>query len=246
MDREEAVLALTAELVESRLRSGALFTTLDISNGLKRRQYPVRHGEVAEAVRSLYAAGAFGRFAYDRALIDVNTDNGATVTSAYVYLPQNRLPSDYSGRIQDALPPVSDDVARDLASSAAAVVSSLLNPTARHKRSAGRRSKVRRDGALPVPRRLVRQAGWDVNDAVELHLIHASAGGPREVVLAPPNTATAAGAVVVRVRVWNDLRVRVCRTALSRASDGQPWPPLHLPLPAQSWTVQGSSIHAAI
>jgi hypothetical protein len=242
MDRDQAVLALTAELVESRLRAGDLFTTLDISNGLKLRRFPVRHGEVAQAVRKIYDSGALDRFAYNRALIDVNTDNGATITQAYVYLPQTARPADYARRIQDALPPVADNAARDLLACAAPVTSSLLTPTtgARRRGSGGPRSRVRRDGALPVPRQLVRQAGWNVNDTVELYYIPASGGTPSALVLSPALSPKPLGSAKVPVRVWKDLRVRVCRTSLRRAASGDALP--QLPLPSGAWTVQGGVI----
>lgn len=242
MDRDQAVMALTAELIESRLRAGELFTTLDISNGLKLRRWPIRHGEVAQAVRKIYDSGALQRFAYGRALIDVNTDSGATITQAFVYLPKNANPDDYARRIQDALPPVAEEIARDLQASVPVSVSALLTANRGVRGFNGRRSRIRQDGALPVPRRLIRQAGWGVNDMIGLRIVSDAASGSLSLEIAPlPSSAPTDGrSVSVRARVWNDLRVRFCRSALQRASEGNAFPVP--PLPAGSWMVQGTVI----
>jgi bifunctional DNA-binding transcriptional regulator/antitoxin component of YhaV-PrlF toxin-antitoxin module len=244
MDRNQAVAALTAELIESRLRASELFTTLDISNGLKLRRWPVRHSEVAKVVRSIWESGALQRFHYDRALIDVNTDNGSTMTQAFLYLPTNSHPDNYGNRIQDALPPVADDLARDLLTAPVPPTPLLLTPNrgTRTRRSGGTRSRVRQDGALPIPYRVVREAGWKVGDRLELHCRPEPAGMGTALVLSAASSTP--DTVSITVRVWKDYRVRVCKTALRRVSAGDSLPAL--PLSAASWAVQGKTIQVPL
>lgn len=216
--RDEAVRVIVAEAVEAELRAGRPFTALDISNNLKARCFAVRHSEVAPVVRDLYAGGAFRSYGYDREMIEVNTQGGKLVTQAFLYLHDDAVPSDYGGRVQDALPPVADGDARDLMTYVPAAAPSILSATGaapagrrgsgRRGVRGGQRSKHRRDGALPIPKRLVAQAGWNVGDVLTL-----TVGANLDDLRLLPASSGVVSAIAT-VRVWADLRVRVAKTKL--------------------------------
>mgnify|MGYP001344755062 FL=1 len=108
-----AIVALTEEAVRQRLTDRVPFTALDVSNGLKAKNYPVRHREVAEVVRALWSSGLIALFDYRRVLIDVMTENGAAA-QAYLYLHDHDSEADYDARAQRAAPPLTADRARSL------------------------------------------------------------------------------------------------------------------------------------
>ena len=206
---------LVDETVESRLRNERLFTTLDISNDIKRRRFHVRHGEVAQAVRELFQIGAMQAMNYERVLIEVNTEGGDKTTEAFLYLPKNAHPADYAGRVQDALPPLGGTAALDPAGYVP-----LRFPTLRalasgkkgtRRTGSGTRGKFRRDGALSVPRPLVQQAGWQVGDTLFLlrdgDLLRLVPAGS----IPEPDGKP--------VKVWADFRVRVARTKMGDGAD---------------------------
>lgn len=212
------IALLVEEAVESRIRNGNLFTTLDISNEIKRKRYAVRHKAVSEAVRELFTIGAMQTRGYDRVLIEVNTEGGEKTTEAFLYLPTGKHPSDYAGRVQDALPPLDGSAALDPAGYVP-----LYPPTLRAQASGkikgggrragnggGKRSKFRRDGALPVPRSLVQQAGWNVGDLLTL------VGSGKTLRLAPTSGAATTGKLV---KVWADFRVRIAKTKMDNGVD---------------------------
>ncbi len=211
---QAAMTTLVEEAVEAKLRSRDPFTALDISNELKARSFPVRHGEVAVVVRDIYASGAMGHYDYDRRLIDVVTESGKKRTQAFLYLHDAVKERQYTARSQDALPPVPPDQARSLDDAVAAgnPLSPLatIHQTGKTSRpralSPAKRSRHRRDGALPIPRALVQQAGWQVGATLAL-----SVNGTAGLRLEPASNGSGDAAIV---RVWGDLRVRVCRTKL--------------------------------
>ena len=207
---------LVEETVESRLRNGRLFTTLDISNDIKRKRFHVRHGQVAQIVRELYQIGAMQAMNYERVLIEVNTDNGEKTTEAFLYLPKTAHPADYAGRVQDALPPLDGAAALDPTNYVP-----LHYPTLRALASgkkgrtrgagSGARSKFRRDGALPIPRPLIQQAGWNIGDLLVL-----IADGDILRLVPAGSDAEAEGKPV---KVWADYRVRIAKTKLNDGAD---------------------------
>ncbi len=207
--------ALVDETVESRIRNGALFTSLDISNDIKRKRFHVRHGKVAALVRDLHAIGAMQAANYDRVLIEVNTENGEKTTEAFLYLPHGKHPSDYAGRVQDALPPLNGSAAVDPTNYIPLHPATLrYNATGNRAKGSrrslsGPRSKFRRDGALPVPRALVQQAGWQIGDVLML-----DANG--QTLRLAPATGTTVGKLV---KVWADFRVRVAKTKMGDGVD---------------------------
>ena len=213
-----AMTVLVEETVEAKLKAREPFTALDISNELKARRFAVRHGEVAAVVRDIYASGAMRHYDYDRRLIDVVTDAGTKQAQAFLYLHDSVRERQYTARRQDALPPVPQDQARSLDDVVAA--GNPISPLAALHRAAKtsqadnaptrKRSSQRRDGALPIPRALVEQAGWQVGASLKL-FVQAAAG----MVLEPVGAQNDEAAVV---RVWADLRVRVCKTKLQGTS----------------------------
>lgn len=196
------------------------FTALDISNALKIAKYPVRHREVAEVVRDIYNSGAMMYYDYDRQTVKVTTDGGAKTAEAYLYHHQSARVTDYSRLNQDALPPVPADQARDLTDCVAADPLGLLKrtqtgATARHRASSQgysrRMSHGRRDGALPIPRRIIQQLGWTDGDALA---VRAEQG---KVIVEASGTQQAAQttqAPPTVVKVWGGGRVRICKTKL--------------------------------
>lgn len=112
--RQAAIEVLVAQTVEEKMRARELFTAIDISNQLKRQRFPVRHSEAAGLVREIWSSGAMRAAGYERRLIDVYTGGGTEEAQAFLYLPAGSDPNDYAERIQEALPPVSSDIARDL------------------------------------------------------------------------------------------------------------------------------------
>jgi len=196
---------LVEQAVLDQMRAKASFTALDISNRLKADRYAVQHRQVAETVREIFESGAMAHYDYDREIIPVVTDCGAKTARAFLYHFQEVRPRTYQARNQRALPPVPSDQARDLSDCIAAnVLPPLLRPT-RPLRRPGRR-RVRRDGALGIPKSLLTQLGW--TDGSRLALTVESG---RLVIQA---SATGGEAL----RVWNGQRLRICRTKLHRGA----------------------------
>lgn len=204
------VINLIEQTILDQMRSKASFTALDISNRLKTDRYPVQHREVAAIVREVYASGAMAHYDYDRALIPVVTEGGAKQTKAFLYHFQEVRPRTYQTRDLRALPPVAPDQARDLSDCAAAAPLPLLPRPAQARTASPCRSYIRRDGALSIPRRLLRQLGW--KDGFLLTLV-----GEADQFLLQPVSAGQAGDTL---RVWNGLRLRICRTKLRGLSVG--------------------------
>ena len=153
---------LVEQTLLERMQAKASFTALDISNALKAEEYPVRHGQVAAAVRNIFQSGAMGHYDYDRRLIDVMTDSGATKTQAFLYLHRETREREYTTRSQQSLPPVPNDQARDLSDSVVASPLPLLPRLTNRQRRAKKpcAGQGRRDGALAVPHALVERLGW--------------------------------------------------------------------------------------
>ena len=111
----------------AKMQQRESFTALDISNTLKAARLPIRHREVAEVVREIYASGAMDSFDYDRALIPVWTEGGTKAAEAYLYHHQDADPLDYTARSQEALAPVASTTARDLTRSTPQDMLTLFN-----------------------------------------------------------------------------------------------------------------------
>lgn len=208
----DAVLTNVVEAaLLARMQAKESFTALDISNALKADRFPMRHREVAEAVREVYESGAMDCLDYRRQLIPVVTEGGAKTAQAYVYYHASARSGDYATRTQEALPPVPPDRARDLSDCVAAGALGALPrpvcpPSVRRSRQGSGVScppGCRRDGALPVPRRLIEQLGWTEGSALS---VEAESGR----LTVRPDAADSG----TRVRVWGGQRVRVCKTKL--------------------------------
>ena len=202
------VTNLVEQALLERMRSKQSFTALDISNALKADRYPIRHGEVAAAVRDIYQSGAMGYYDYDRRLIDVTADGGDKKTQAFLYLHTETREREYTARSQAALPLVSKDQARDLSDSAAASPLPILSrPAGRTRRQKTPRTvQGRQDGALTIPRALVERLGWSEGMSLALHCEN----GKLKITPRPPSL----GEPVAAVTVWGGGRVRVCKTKL--------------------------------
>ena len=203
--------------VLQKMQARESFTALDVSNALKIARYGVRHREVAEVVRDIYNSGAMACYDYHRQAIMVTTEGGAKTAEAYLYHHRSARVADYDKRDQDALPPVPADQSRDLADCVAADPLGLLQRTyagwaaqnrAQTRQSGIRVSHGRRDGALPIPRRIIAQLGWTDGDAlavrVEQGKVIVEASGPQQTPKAVP----------AFVKVWSGGRVRICKTKL--------------------------------
>jgi hypothetical protein len=195
---------LVEQTVMDKMRIKEAFTALDVSNALKAQRYPLRHGEVAATVRSIFQSGAMAYYDYGRRLIDVVTEGGAKKAQAFLYLHDDTREREYQRRDQNSLPPVPDDQARDISDSVSA---SALPPRVHHVSKASMpqsRQCPRRDGALAIPRAVVQQLGW--TPGIALTLI--SENGQMQIVSRPPVGKELA------VRVWGGSRVRICKTKL--------------------------------
>lgn len=200
-----------------QMQAKASFTAIDISNALKTAKYPVRHREVAEVVRDIYNSGAMTHFDYDRQLINVVIENGAKTAQTYLYHPRTVSPSIYQKLDQEALPPVPTDQARDLSDCVAADPLGLFkrspsSATTHNRRlqtphSHLRSSQGRRDGALPIPSRIIAQLGWTDGETLTLRFENDNLIIESVLTAHPPLDAT-------KVRVWSGRRVRICKTKL--------------------------------
>lgn len=198
------ITPLVEQAVVERMRAKAGFTALDISNTLKSDRYPIKHGDVAPIVRDIYASGAMAFYDFDRHLIDVVTGGGAKKAQAFLYLHRETREREYTTRRQDSLPLVPSAQAHDLSDSVPAGPVAILPRPQRPPRShisPGHRQQHRRDGALAIPRALVMRLGWSVGATLaldtepgSLKLTPAAHDGP--------------------VRVWDGLRIRLCRRKL--------------------------------
>ncbi len=220
----DAILILTTDIVEAKMNAGDSFTALDISNALKAKNFPVRHGEVSAVVRGLYIGGGMTSFGYVRDVIYVSTATGSA--QAYLYRHDSQSASDYTKDAQDALPPVPADRARaiDDAVPAGVPLSPLAqvalrgmvgtaviggNGTTAWGKSAPSRSRsaVRRDGAIAIPRTWIEQAGYREGDL--LVLTHDAQTDTLALQPVPPGNSGIVGALV---KVWSNLRVRIAKT----------------------------------
>lgn len=191
------LITLVEQAVQEQMRRKASFTGLDISNRLKADRYPVQHREVAEIVRDIYDSGAMASYSYTRKMIDVMTAGGTKPAKAYLYHFEEVRPRTYATRAQDALPMVPPDQARALSETEAS--------TPRFQYSG--RDKARCDGAVSIPRRLLRQLGWPDGQALSL-----SQDEDRWIIQPAPT-----GRPGDRLHIWSGLRLRICQTKLSRS-----------------------------
>lgn len=203
-----AATNLIEQAVLDQMRVKASFTALDISNYLKGERYPVQHREVAETVREIYESGAMSYYDYERETIPVVTAGGTKQARAFLYHFQETKPRTYQTRNLDALPPVPTDQARDITDSAPAGPACVLP---RPRRSASKpgsqssRSRVRRDGALAVPKQALTLLGWPDGTRLSLR----QDGGHMVIGSVPGGSAA--------LTVWGGQRLRICRTVLSTA-----------------------------
>lgn len=207
--------AIRTNLVEIEtlawLLKRASFTAIDISNSLKSQRFPVRHREVAEIVREAFESGAMAAYDYIRSVIDVTIGEGARREHAYLYHHVLCHPDNYTDRSQDAAPPVPAELARDMTDCVAAGSPYVLaRPSGRQASYGPRQSRRgangnRRDGALPIPRRILAALGWvDGNElAVEAE--------PGRITL----HAGSVDSTGVFVRIWGGQRLRICKTKLA-------------------------------
>ena len=194
---------LVEQAMLDQMRAKASFTALDISNGLKAGHYPVQHRDVAAVVRDIFQSGAMGHYDYERKLIPVVTEGGAKQAQAFLYHFTQTRPRTYQTRSQDALPPVPADQARDLSDSAAATALPILpRPAPSSPRKSRSKRRSRRDGALAVPQRILRQLGWSDGQ-------HLSLSGAAGQLVIEASTGEKA------LKIWNGQRLRICRTKLS-------------------------------
>ena len=204
-----ALTNLIEQAVLDRMRAKASFTALDISNHLKTERYPVQHREVAETVREIYESGAMAYYGYERETIPVITAGGTKQARAFLYHWEETKPRTYQTRDLSALPPVPPVQARDIADSAPAGPGCVLprpaRPAAASAPRAARR-RVRRDGALAVPKRALAQLGWPDGTRLSLR----QDGGHMVIGTAPGGVAA--------LTVWGGQRLRICRTVLRTAS----------------------------
>lgn len=192
-----------------RMRAKASFTALDISNHLKAERYPVQHREVAETVREIYESGAMAYYDYERKTIPVITAGGTKQARAFLYHWEETKPRTYQTRDLAALPPVPADQARDIAGSAPAGPASVLPRPVRPATASlpkSPRRRVRRDGALAVPKQALAKLGWPDGTRLSLR----QDGGYMVIGSAPGGSAA--------LTVWGGQRLRVCRTVLRAAS----------------------------
>jgi hypothetical protein len=200
------LMNLVEMTLEPKLQARESFTALDISNALKRESYPIRHRDVAEAVRDLYSAGAMDSFGYARTLITVMAE-GDSAAQAYLYHPLAENPHFYHDRAQEALPLPPRHLAKDIADTVPATPLLLLPrraPAASRSAPRTRAQSGRRDGALEAPRRLLKALGWTAGDTLALRL-EANGG-----LILEANQ----GQGTALVQVWGGLRLRICKTKL--------------------------------
>ncbi len=204
-----AITNLVEQAVLDQMRAKASFTALDISNHLKAERYPVQHRVVAETVREIYESGAMAYYDYERESIPVVTAGGTKPARAFLYHFQETKPRTYQTRDLAALPPVAPGQARDITDSApTGPASVLLRPPRSSALSAPKSPcrRVRRDGALAVPKRTLASLGWPDGTRLSLRqdggcmIIGSTPGGP------------------AALTVWGGQRLRICRTALCTAS----------------------------
>ncbi len=204
------LVTLVEQTVLERLRAKTPFTALDISNALKSERYPVQHTAVAAIVRDIFQSGAMQFYDYDRRLIPVVTEGGEKQTQAFLYLADESKEREYTQRDQSSLPPVPSDRARDLADSVPAIspLASQRRPRQSHpvcsQFPARRTPGQRRDGALSIARRFIRQMGWQ--DGQSLGIVTKE---DRIILTQTVSDDT------LSVRVWTGNRLRICRSKLS-------------------------------
>ncbi len=102
------------QTVWEAMQSGESFTSLDISNNLKRQRFPMKHRESAEIIRMIYDTGAMNSCGYLRELIHVQADGRQEVATTWLYRHESVDPNEYQNRDQIALPPVPKELARDM------------------------------------------------------------------------------------------------------------------------------------
>lgn len=204
------MIPLVEQAVIERLYAKTSFTALDISNTLKVNRYPVTHGTVAEVVRDIYRSGAMAFYDFDRRLISVVTESGTKATKTFLYLHQEAREREYTAREQISLPQVPPDQARPLPGRSPLTMATPVLP---NRRGRGRRDKrprnrqrIRRDGALAVPRSVLLRLGWNTGETLMLQT------QPGRLILQPATVGTQPAA-----RIWSNQRLRICRRKLHSA-----------------------------
>ena len=88
------VMNIVEQAVWETMQSGESFTSLDISNSLKRQRFPLRHSESAEIIRMIYDTGAMNSLGYLRELIHVQTNGREEIATAWLYRHESVDPNE--------------------------------------------------------------------------------------------------------------------------------------------------------
>ena len=99
------IMNVVEQAVWEAMQSGESFTSLDISNSLKRQRFPLRHRDSAEVIRMIYDTGAMNSCGYLRELIQVQANGREEVATAWLYRHESVDPNEYQDREQIELPP---------------------------------------------------------------------------------------------------------------------------------------------
>jgi len=183
---DDANRTATRRTLERLVDQGFMFTALDVSNEVKGQLPGVRHRQISQIVRELYADRVMGD--YTRTTIDV-VIAGGKVVQAFLYHEAGDDPDDYDGslREQRAAPVTSGPGSSGGASSSPAPSAPVAAPApaAPSVNLDATELSIRRerDGSLQIPRGFLQRAGlYDTT----VHLDAAGIGSGLIVVPADP------------------------------------------------------------
>lgn len=160
------------DIVVALMNDVASFTSLDISNLVKREGLSVRHRDVASTVRDLYDNGFMDSYSYERTTIDVTLANGSS-SKAFLYHHCMTSPDTYNRRSQVAIPPSTVPAAvinanpPSVSQSNTTVTTTAATTTIATPAPIQTRNQ-KSDCRLEVPASWVRELGWTDGDTLYL------------------------------------------------------------------------------
>lgn len=150
------------EIIQELCDNFMSFTSLDISNLVKKDFPSARHRDIAPIVRSLFSDGLFSQ-TYIRTLIDVELTDGTPVKTN-LYHSQQIDPKFYVNRKQIPIPPKAEDKED--------AVSTILTPSVIPDNgfSEDELDRVAKsDGRVEIPISWVRKLNWAPGDQIDIY-----------------------------------------------------------------------------
>lgn len=166
------LVSRVTKVIESFLKNDDMFTLLDVSEAVKADgEGFVRHGEVREVARPILRA-FMDAFWYTSTEIEVQTSGGPAM--ADLFHPESLNPDDYVARTKVATAPAAIPVCSGPCSCNKPIVPPVAVPKVVATSNLASHSHLtvevdyRLDGSIQIPRSVLKAAGIEVFDDVEI------------------------------------------------------------------------------